>query len=366
MIGSDFLLQASANELNRPIHLRVRQLLRKIIIEEFKDGQKFYSERELIEKLKFSQPTVRRALVDLTNEGYLISSPRRGFFVRKGTEQRHVGVISPPLFGSVADRSVEALAEVCSAKDYSLHLYHAQRDDTVDQMIARIGHKPNEERLIITGFSTQTILDLDFKLREKGYKSIVIGGVPDYFPGNAVSIDHAVEPHLLLDHLQGLGHRHILFMVNEPRQLLSTNHRAEMIGQALRERHLTEASLIDCQTPMGGNSFEAAYLKMSQVMAMVPRPTAIVPLSGVGSWAALRFLMERKVEIPGEVSLFCFDPILGTEILPIPLTGFSYSHHDRAQLAVDSLWQDQPQPTRHLIKPDLIVRSSTGPAAGGA
>lgn len=362
MIDPDFLLRNSANELNRPIHLRVRQLLRKIIIEEFKDGQKFYSERDLIEKLKFSQPTIRRALIDLTNEGYLISSPRRGFFVRKQVEQRHVGVISPRLAGSLSDRSVEALAEVCSAKEYALHLYHAQQGDTPDQMIQRVNHKQSEERLILTGFSTQVILELDSKLREQGYKSLVIGGVPDYFSGNAVSLDHAAEPNLLLDHLLSLGHRRILFMVNEPRELLSTNQRAQMIERALQERHLSEAKLIDCHTPMGGSSFEAAYGKMAEVLAMEPRPTAVVPLSGVGAWAALRFLMERRIEIPREISLFCFDPILGTDLLPIPLTGFSYSYKERAQIAVDLLWQENFQPIRYLIKPELVVRGSTGPA----
>ncbi|HEY8965897.1 MAG TPA: GntR family transcriptional regulator, partial [Candidatus Methylacidiphilales bacterium] len=171
MLGSDFLLKASANELNQPIHLRVRQMLRKIIVDEFQDGQKFYSERDLIEKLKVSQPTIRRALVDLTAEGYLVSSPRRGFFVSKGVERRHVGMISPRLSGSIADRSVESLAEACSAKDYSLHLYHAQPDDTVEQMMQRISHKQSEERLILAGFSTPTILELELKLREQGYKS---------------------------------------------------------------------------------------------------------------------------------------------------------------------------------------------------
>ncbi len=362
MIDSDFSLRASANELNRPIHFRVRQLLRKIIIEEFQDGQKFYSERDLIEKLKFSQPTIRRALIDLTNEGYLVSSPRRGFFVRKQVEQRHVGVISPRLAGSLSDRSVEALAEVCSAKDYALHLYQAQQGDTPDQMIQRVNHKQSDERIILTGFSTQVILDLDSKLREKGYKSLVIGGVPDYFSGNAVSLDHAAEPNLLLDHLLSLGHRRILFMVNEPRELLSTHHRAEMIERALRERNLSEARLVDCGTPMGGNSYQAAYEAMRGVMAMEPRPTAVVPLSGVGAWAALRFLIERRIDVPREMSLFCFDPILGTDLLPVPLSGFTYSYQERAQTAVDLLWQEGFQPIRHLIKPELVVRDSTGPA----
>jgi LacI family transcriptional regulator len=362
MIDPDFLLRTSASELNRPIHMRVRQLLRKIIIEEFKDGQKFYSERDLIEKLKFSQPTIRRALVDLANEGFLTASPRRGFFVRKAIGQRHVGLISPPFGGSLSDRSVEALAEACSAKDYALHLYHAQRDETPDQMIQRIGHKQSEERLILMGFSTQIILELDFKLRERGFRSLVIGGVPDYFSGDAISIDHAAEPRLLLDHLLSLGHRRIVFMINEPRQLLSTNYRAERIEQALRDQGLTEAQVIDCRTPMGENSFQAAYNKMPEILAMTPRPTAVVPLSGVGAWAVQRFLVEKKMDIPGEISLFCFDPIIGTELLPVPLTGFSYSYEDRAKIAIDLLWQKPTQPIRHLIQPDLIIRASTGPA----
>jgi LacI family transcriptional regulator len=355
-------LDAVAHELNTPRHLRVRQLLRKVILEEFENGQKFYTERALIEKLKFSQPTIHRALNDLVGEGYLVPLPRRGFFVRRVIENRYIGFISPPRSSSLGDWRLEAIAEVCSEKNYPLHIYHLQRDERPEQLVLRIRQKPTEERLLMTGFKTETTLELDSKLREQGFETIVLGGVPDHFPGNAISLDHAAEARIVLDHLIGLGHRRILFMVNEPRQLLTTSRRANMIERALQEREMPESKLIYCDTAMWDSSYEAAYQEMHKVMAMNPQPTAVVPLSGAGCWAVLRYLVEHKIKVPDEISIFCFDPIPGNDLLVIPLTGLSYSQFDQAEQAVDLLWQERRERLHHLIIPELQIGASTGPA----
>ena len=78
----DLKLSLAAGELKQPLHVKVRQILREQILTEFKHGQRFYSERELMQKLNVSQATVRRAIQDLVGEGYLQTDPRRGFFIQ--------------------------------------------------------------------------------------------------------------------------------------------------------------------------------------------------------------------------------------------------------------------------------------------
>ena len=67
-----------------PLHTQVRQSLRRLINQEFQDGQKFFTEPALIKHLGLSQSTIRRALTDLTQEGLLIRYVAKGSFVNKG------------------------------------------------------------------------------------------------------------------------------------------------------------------------------------------------------------------------------------------------------------------------------------------
>src|SRR5437016_1403214 len=87
MIGPDISLLSNALLLNQsselPLHARVRRALKSVIDDCFEDGQKFFTEPQLIEYLKVSQATVRRALQDLANEGLLDRRVARGSFVIK-------------------------------------------------------------------------------------------------------------------------------------------------------------------------------------------------------------------------------------------------------------------------------------------
>src|ERR1700761_7598685 len=88
-------LSLAATELKQPLHVKIRQILREQILNDFQHGQRFYTERELIKKLEVSQATVRRAVQDLVMEGYLQADPRKGLFVKQHEEVRYVGLVAP-------------------------------------------------------------------------------------------------------------------------------------------------------------------------------------------------------------------------------------------------------------------------------
>src|SRR5260370_11994837 len=89
-------LTLAANELKQPLHVKVRQILREQILNDFKHGQRFYTERELMQKLDVSQATVRRAVQDLVSEGYLQTDPRRAFFFAPHHASPYLPPVTPP------------------------------------------------------------------------------------------------------------------------------------------------------------------------------------------------------------------------------------------------------------------------------
>jgi LacI family transcriptional regulator len=362
-MDSSFQRSRPKTLLDQPLHANIRQILREQILNEFAHDERFSSVRDLITTLKVSQPTVVRALRDLVSEGYLRPDSRRGFFVQKVMPLRYVGLICPVLQSTLLEGAVSPLALACRDRNILLNIYCVRKGEGVDPLIQSIRHRPAEERIIMIGLTTDMTLKLGTKLTSGGYKHLVLGPRVNGLVGSSLALDHSAEVDLVLDHLTSLGHERIVFLVNEPRVLIITNQRAETVKRKIQQRHLPHSTLLYCDTKYGDNSFDAAYQKTEWIWKHhAPRPTAIVPLSGVGAWAVERYAMTHGIRIPEDLSIISFDPIGNSSILPIPLTEITFSYQDRVERALDMLWTESSTPPHGLIETKMVVRASTGTA----
>ena len=354
-------LEQAAKNLNLPLHARIRQVLRERALHDFAHRQQFYSERDLIEKLGVSQPTVRRALSDLVGEGYLVADARRGYFVHHHSPARYVGLVSPVWHSYPYGNPTSEYASTCRDREISFFPYGVHEADGAADILRMIRHKPSEERIVICNLTLDLTQQLGASLQERGYRHVLVGPRPAGFTGSSVYRDQEQEVALVLDYLVELGHRRIAFMINEPEDLVITNQRAQIIKRELRKRGLDQSRLIQCRTQLGQDSFEAAYRKTEEILQSKPWPTVIVPLSGVGSWAVQRYAVEQGIAIPGELSIVSFDPMINADLLPVPITELTLSQSECAQKTVDLLWQDSPVSVQVDIETTLVVRRSSGP-----
>lgn len=67
-----------------------QELLKKIESGAFPEGEPITSERELIDRYKFSRTTVRKAIDELVNEGYLYRLQGKGTFVKGDTANQNL------------------------------------------------------------------------------------------------------------------------------------------------------------------------------------------------------------------------------------------------------------------------------------
>jgi len=359
--ASNIPLTAVARRIGSPLHAQVRQALRELIQTSFKDGDRFFSERELIDQLHVSQPTVRRALTELTSEGLLVRGVGKGTFVQKNAKERSVGVILPDINSPVLIQTIRSLVTACASRDLGFHLYHLQKTRSIEEMCKSLHRSPREERIIYGGTSAQTTWELFQALDANGYRCVFIGGALPGFPGSWVHEDVQGGVHTAVRHLTGLGHRRICFLINEPVELPTAKLRLETIKSMQDSGELTdESTIIDCGTQPWENSYLSAYNAMPNVMALKPKPTAICPVSGTGAWGALRYLAEHQVKVPQQVSLFSFDNLPGSDLIYPSLTALTNSP-THADHVLNMLWNDDPRPQSMSIPLELIVRESTGP-----
>lgn len=177
--------------------------------------------------------------------------------------------------------------------------------------------------------------------------------------------DYAQASLLAMEHLAGLGHEHIgiisgSFGSTHPR-ILELNHG---VGMASAKFHLP----IESQHIVYGDLSEhAGSTAMEDFLAHKPAPTAIFAMSDRAAAGALALARERRLQVPGDLSIVgCSGDALGAASHP-PLTTVHLPAEEIAQQGVREIDRlvnvpVSEEPHKIGVSVRLVVRGSTGPA----
>ena len=179
----------------------------------------------------------------------------------------------------------------------------------------------------------------------------------------SVGCDHIEGARLMARHLAALGHRRIA-MINGHRWAPVSWERLTGFTAGLRQVGLEwdEACLVE------GDFTEASgYQGAVELLRRRPRPTAIFAASDLMALGVLRAAREMGIAVPEELSVGGYDDISDAARSSPPLTTV---HQPRRQLGVAAAQSvvgliergHDGIPSRVLLRPELVVRASTGPA----
>lgn len=348
-----------------PLHAQVRRALQQAIRDHFEDGQKFWTETVLIETLKVSQVTVRRALADLSGEGALDRRVAKGTFVRKGSASKtaqsalfRIGVFLPDWDSPVLASTLEHLNEICWEEGLRLQVFHTRKGQNVSDAFHMLDFSPQEGGAILYGTMQQATCELYQALEQRGYATVNIDACVKGYPGAYIGVDNALGVEIGLQHLMDLGHRRIMLMVNEPEENSSIAARIQAF-ETLCKRHDLEGTVFHCGTKSFESSYENSYRKMPELWSAKPHPTAIFAVSDSGALAAMRWFAERDIRVPRDVALLGFDDDPASGIVHPGLSTFARPVADIARHAVAMLTQKHAAHPQVVLAPRLIVRGST-------
>ncbi len=347
-----------------PLYAKVRESLRELVMEHFADGDRFFSEPDLIERLGVSQGTVRRALGDLADEGLLIRKVPHGTFVRKlRTDRFAIGVFMPRYDSPFLMEVLEKFSQECRQQKLLLRLYHTHHRETIDDTLQQMHSPPSEERILLLGETPRVTHELCVSMKKRGYHIVSVDTLTANEGVACVAVDNEAGIRIGMEHLLSLGHRRLTLLVNEPREAYNVHVRVEAFERLAKKYNLTQARVVDCGTKLWGNSYEAAFAQMGDVMSADPRPTAIFAVSDAGAWSALKWLNEHGIKVPAEVSVLGFDDDRPSQYLYPALSTLRQPIEDLVSCAVKLLSAKTRGGSMHLLPPTLVVRQSTGPAA---
>lgn len=163
-------------------------------------------------------------------------------------------------------------------------------------------------------------------------------------------------------HLIELGHQRLV-MLKGPAESHDATERLRGFKAAVREAGLDPSNIHEIQSEF---SREAGYEAVSDILALSPRPTAVVAPNDYCALGVLRGFREAGINVPDDISVTGFDDIPSAEFTLPSLTTVHVPIYEIGKVAVEQLLGlirgDLDEGPRHVEMPvRLVVRNSTGP-----
>jgi LacI family transcriptional regulator len=305
-----------------------------------------------------SEETRQRVLAAIADLGYQPHAAARS--LRSGRSGA-LGLLIPdaanPLYWSVV-RGVEAVART---HGYQLALSISDGDaDDERRSLRALAQQRLDGLLLFLTYPGRVAAELE-TLRFQGAAIVTFGRA---MPGkDAVVIDYGAAACALTEHLLQLGHRRIGFIHGVARPALGADRlyafrRTLRAAGAAVERDL----IVHC-----GPSLSEGVAAAHRLLALSPRPTAIIGVNDLMAISALQAANECGVSVPSAVSVAGFDDIdLAAHVTP-PLTTVHAGGEDIGRRAAEMLFArlDSPDapPQVETAPARVIVRGSTAAVA---
>lgn len=370
-----------------PLYQQVADHLRKQIVEgAIAVGDQLPPHRQLAQQFGVSVITINKALAGLVSEGVLNSRVGRGTFVAvrppalavrtpwTGEPTVKTGVpmlgfvlrnLNSPYFSMIA-----ALAEQqAHAHDYSMMLLSSgnvsEREDTQIRRLLDVG----VEGLVVVSMSRTTyrLSEALQQLQSRAFPFAMVSyTVGDDVP--FVGSDFAYGGELVAQHFAALGRRR-WGMITERFGSLSGEVRTNRYRQVASEFGTPVDDAFVFEYPYEGewNDYQSGYDLGVHIAGLNERPDAMLVFNDLGALGLIDGLIAKGVRVPDDIAVVGCDGIALGSHAPVPLTTVRQPIELISAHAVDAVVrqaQGGARVARQLLKPELVIRESTGAAPG--
>lgn len=221
--------------------------------------------------------------------------------------------------------------------------------------------KPDGVILTPPSSDNETVLGL---LDKAGTPYVRLGPERPEGLGPRVHMDDFAAAREMTQHLAGLGHRRIGFIVGEPRYGASQARRAGYLD-AMKQLNLP---VTDSWVRQGDFTFQSGLEQAKALLSLPDRPTAIFASNDDMALGCLTAAAEAGLMVPGEISIAGFDDSPSARFSRPQLTTVRQPVVEMASLATRLLISgeikgssSQDEPLDALLPFELIHRASTAP-----
>lgn len=340
------------------------QLKAELASGKFRTGDRFYTEREIMEKYDVSGITAARALNEMTRKGYFRRKRKLGTFVLESPEIPGMtgNIMTCPLFINRAAQ--ESLDETRNGPSWFvveeirrgiINSYPgAVKIVDMDEIVAETERDPN----LLAVLLPQHIAYYEEKYADRK----PVNSIEIVLPPKTGKEFNCVRPNYLtgvfeaMEHLICHGHTRIAFL---GRQELRNRYAAYRIAlETYGLPFYPELTLFD----RNAVSVEAGALLIRKLLALPAPPSAVFCGTDKLAIGVMQTLRELKIKIPEKISIVGFDDISAASTCEIPLSTVHVPYFELGKAAVDLLFEriksgvDVPSKT---LMTNYVIRRTT-------
>jgi LacI family transcriptional regulator len=301
--------------------------------------------------------TRRRVLEAISQTGFVRSTAAHQLRVGKS---RTVGVVLLDIANPFFSEMVRGAEGVLRDKGYVLMVCSSDESIERERRYLRVLEEHRVDGLLIT--PVQRDLSEVAELAARGTPTVLLdrdGAEQDLC---SATVDDVRGGELAADHLYSLGHETVAF-VNGPASIRQCADRREGVRKAFRRArrrgpaHLHEVAVSALTVDQGEKAVPA-------LLAMSPRPTAVMCANDLLALGTLKRLTESGVAVPGEMAVTGYDDVSFASMLSPSLTSVRQPKYElgavAAELLLDEASGGAHQHRSVRFEPELVVRASSG------
>ncbi|MFP5342225.1 MAG: LacI family DNA-binding transcriptional regulator [Candidatus Limnocylindria bacterium] len=287
---------------------------------------------------------------------FLAQSLRRGATLSVGYV---VGDISNPLISSITSGAESVLR----SGGYSMLLMNSENDAELDSAHIRFFQARRVDGMILSLASERHQATLDILQQVDVPVVMVDRDVAADLDASIVRNDHRAGMRAGVGHLLDLGHRRIA-LITGGLDLWPVRERIAGMAEAVATRGVPDETI----SLVGSLSAEHGERSTEQVLAMDPRPTAIIAGGNQVLAGCIRAIQRHGIRIPDDISLVTCDEVDLSELHSPPISAIARGTlllgRTAAELLLERIGGADPRTV--LLPTTFTARPSTGPVPAGS
>lgn len=358
----------------------VKQALKsKILDGSFQPNQKISSESELMKQFGVSRHTVRLAIGDLVNNGWLYREQGAGTFCADRSKiegaavnTKNIAIITTYISDYIFPSIIRGAESYLSEKGYNVTLFSTNNDHENEKRIL--------EKILIQQFDGVIIeptksafanpnINYYLNLERKNIPYIMLNAYYDELEPISLTMDDEKGGYIQTDHLIELGHRNIVgFFKNDDVQGIK-----RMKGYI--KSHRNHGLSINPNYIITYNTGEKTSKPIEMLRQLLElqnedRPTAIVSYNDELAIHLLDVIREKNLQVPNDISIVGFDNSFMAKVSEVKLTTVQHPQSKMGENAakiilamvkesISNLKKGNTTVESIVFEPKLILRNST-------
>lgn len=357
-------------------HNMVKQAIKsKILDGTFSPNQKISSESELMKQFGVSRHTVRLAIGDLVNQGWLYREQGAGTFCadrsagdkRENGRQKNIAIITTYISDYIFPSIIRGAESYLSEKGYQVSLFSTNNNyENEKNLLERVIELRFDGVIIEPTKSAYSNPNLSYylNLERLAIPYIMINAFYDELEPVSIVVDDEKGGFLQADHLIQLGHKEIVGMFK------TDDMQGTRRLKGYLKAHRSNSLPVNPNNILTYNTDEKARKPIDFLREVLsedrkPAPTAIVCYNDELAVHLLDVLRDKELRIPDDISMMGFDDSFLANVSEVKLTTIAHPKTDMGKKAGEMITElienkkNSETIKTHIFEPELILRNST-------